>query len=117
MSRCISVWAQTGCSWFSPFPLCREIGMLTLKLCRRLGFTILVALSFLFSIGLKDPAAFAQVAIAQPGTEGLDVIVNSTSPVIATYQGHSATYSDDLYLVVDDNPAHDKLLFNNRMSP
>jgi hypothetical protein len=36
------------------------------------------------------PVAFAAIPIAKPGTEGLEVIVNSTNPVIATYQGMAA---------------------------
>lgn len=48
--------------------------------------------------------------IAAIGTEGYLVIVNSTDDVIATYQGNSAAYSNDLYL--------DSLfIFNNHASP
>lgn len=44
--------------------------------------------------------------IAAPGTEGLTVIVNSTEHVIATYQGNSAAYSNDLLL-------NGNFIFNN----
>ncbi len=54
----------------------------------------------LFAIGAN---AFP---IAAPGTEGLKVIVNSTSHVIATYVGNSAAYSNDLRL-------NGNLIFNN----
>jgi hypothetical protein len=66
---------------------------------------------------LALPALAAAFPVPPPGTEGLEVIVNGTNPVIATYQGYSSSYSNDLYLVVDGNPANDKLLFNNRTSP
>jgi len=36
--------------------------------------------------------------IADPGTEGYKVIVSGTDDVIATYEGNSASYSNDLYL-------------------
>lgn len=62
--------------------------------------------------------------IAAPGTEGLNVLVGSTSPIIATYLGNSADYSDDLYLMVDGagnpgndgNLANDLFIFNNHTS-
>jgi hypothetical protein len=49
--------------------------------------------------------------IAAPGTEGFVVIVTSTDDIIATYQGNSASYSNDLYL-------HNNglFLFNNHAS-
>lgn len=70
------------------------------------------------------PPAFA-FPIAAPGTEGLEVIVNSTDLVVATYQGNSAAYSNDLYLMLDasgkpgddNNPANDLFIFNNHSSP
>jgi hypothetical protein len=49
--------------------------------------------------------------IAAPGTEGFSIIVSSTDPVIATYQGTSASFSDDLFL---DNTG--EFLFNNHSS-
>jgi hypothetical protein len=63
-------------------------------------------------------------SIAAPGTEGFPIFVNSTGPVTATYQGTSASYSNDLYLMLDSsgipgndgNPANDIFLFNNRAS-
>lgn len=36
--------------------------------------------------------------IADPGTEGLKVFVAGTNEIIATYQGNSAAFSNDLYL-------------------
>src|SRR5438128_6304145 len=92
--------------------------MLVLGHGRGISLTALTALFLLFSPLLTYPVAFAQAPIAKPGTEGLEVIVNSTGPVIATYQGfNSSLYSNDLYLVVDGIPANDKFLFNNRTSP
>lgn len=48
--------------------------------------------------------------IAVPGTEGLKVIVSSTDHVIATYQGNSAAYSNDLLL-------NGNFIFNNHTTP
>jgi hypothetical protein len=67
----------------------------------------------------------AAFPIAPPGSEGFPVVVNSTNPIIATYQGNSATYSNDLYLMLDGagnpgddgNPANDRFIFNNHGSP
>jgi hypothetical protein len=89
--------------------------MLILRLLR--GLTV-AALSTVLLLSLPPTSsALAQVPTAQPGTEGLEVTVSGTGPVIATYQGNSATYSDDLYLVVDSNPAHDRFIFNNHGTP
>lgn len=63
--------------------------------------------------------------IAMPGTEGMQVFVSGTDPIIATYQGNSAAYSNDLYLALDGlgNPgddgnfANDLYIFNNHISP
>jgi hypothetical protein len=63
--------------------------------------------------------------IALPGTEGLLVIVGSTGPVVATYQGNSAAFSNDLYLMLDaagnpgddGNPLNDLFIFNNHATP
>jgi hypothetical protein len=62
--------------------------------------------------------------IATPGTEGLKVLVSGNGPVIATYQGNSASYSNDLYLMLDAlgkpgddlNLANDLFIFNNHTS-
>jgi len=51
--------------------------------------------------------------IAIPGTEGLKVIVGGTNDVFATYQGNSAAFSNDLYLV---QPGSDRFIFNNHGS-
>jgi hypothetical protein len=56
--------------------------------------------------------------IAVPGTEGLKVLIASTDAVVATYQGNSASFSNDLYLVTDDgDPLTDVFIFNNHTSP
>ena len=63
--------------------------------------------------------------IAAPGTEGLKVLVTGTDPIIATYQGNSATFTNLLYLMLDGsgNPgddgdtSNDLFIFNNQMSP
>jgi hypothetical protein len=92
--------------------------MLALGLGRAISLITLSALILLFSPLLNYPVTLAAAPIAQPGTEGFEVIVKSTGPVQATYQGfNSSLYSNDLYLVVDGDPTHDKLLFNNKTSP
>lgn len=48
--------------------------------------------------------------IAAPGTDGLKVIVSGTNHVIATYQGNSAAYSNDLLL-------NGTFIFNNHATP
>ncbi len=64
------------------------------------------------------------IPIASSGTEGLSVIVASTDDIIATYLGNTASYSNDLYLSLDDdgNPvedgdySNDLFIFNNQDS-
>ena len=76
------------------------------------------------SLALNVPLASA-FPIAAPGTEGLSVLVGSASPIIATYQGNSAAFSNDLYLMLDGagnpgddgNLANDLFIFNNHASP
>ena len=48
--------------------------------------------------------------IAVPGTEGFEVVVSSTDHVVATYEGTSASYSNDLYL-------NGVFIFNNQTTP
>jgi len=63
--------------------------------------------------------------IAPLGTEGLSVLAGGTDPVIATYEGNSAAFSNDLYLSLDGagnpgndgNTTNDLFLFNNHASP
>ncbi len=47
--------------------------------------------------------------IAPPGTEGLGVFVTGIDPIVATYLGNSAAFSNDLFLLLDagGNPGHD----------
>lgn len=67
---------------------------------------------------LAAPLAAFAFPIAAPGTEGLSVLVGSTNSVIATYEGNSASYSNDLYLVTDDGiDGNDIFIFNNHGSP
>lgn len=75
-------------------------------------------LSKLFAIAaLAVPATAFAFPIAAPGTEGLAVLAGGTGPVVATYQGNSASYSNDLYLFTDDGVAgNDIFLFNNHTS-
>lgn len=48
--------------------------------------------------------------IAEPGTEGFVVVVGSTGPVVATYQGNSASFSNNLFL-------GSTFIFNNHITP
>ena len=56
--------------------------------------------------------------------EGSAVVVGSTDPVIATYEGNSASFSNDLYLVLDGagdpfedgDTSNDLFIFNNQTS-
>lgn len=54
--------------------------------------------------------------IAAPGTEGLRVIVSESGNVRATYQGNSATYSNDLYFGLSQAGAT-TFVFNNHATP
>ena len=63
---------------------------------------------------LTYPFTAKAFPIAEPGTEGLKVIVSGTNAVVATYQGNSAGYSNDLYL---DSPGGPIFVFNNHDSP
>lgn len=75
------------------------------------------------AIALMLPATSNAFPIANTGA-GLKVLVGSTSNIIATYQGNSAAYSNDLYLMRDGagnpgddgNKANDLFIFNNHGS-
>jgi len=77
---------------------------------------------FLAAWGVLPLAANA-FPIAAAGTEGLKVLV-AGSPIIATYQGNSAAYSNDLYLMLDGSGnssddgilGNDLFVFNNHAS-
>lgn len=65
---------------------------------------------------LATPMAAFAFPIAAPGTEGLSVLAGNGN-VVATYQGNSASYSNDLYLVTDDGiDNNDIFIFNNHSS-
>ena len=71
----------------------------------------------LASIALIAPLSAFAFPIAIPGTEGNPVIVSSIDDIVAKYEGNSASYSNDLYLVTDDGIAgNDIFLFNNHSS-
>jgi len=61
--------------------------------------------------------------IASTG-EGLNVLVGGTDPIIAKYEGNSASYSNDLYLMLDSSgtpgddgiSSNDMFIFNNHSS-
>jgi hypothetical protein len=71
----------------------------------------------------RSISAFA-APVSPVGTEGQQIFVNATGSVTATYQGSGASFSNDLYLMLDaagkpgndSNPANDKLIFSNRSS-
>ena len=66
-----------------------------------------------FLVQLCAASSVYAFPIASVGTEGLNVIVGGTDDVIATYEGNSAAYSNDLYLV---QPGDDLFIFNNQSS-
>jgi hypothetical protein len=76
-------------------------------------------------LGAVAASAEAGFPIAEPGTECLTVVVAVNGPVVATYQGNSASYSNDLYLMLDGggnpgddgNTANDLFIFNNHTTP
>ncbi len=86
--------------------------------------TLLVAINVMLFMAVAGSTAIA-FPIAVPGTECKLVIVTSASPVVATYRGNSATYSNDLFLErdasglpgMDGNSANDLFIFNNHTSP
>src|SRR5262245_652513 len=73
---------------------------------------------------LATPGPALAFPIAAQGTEGLTVIVTSSAEIVATYQGNSASYSNDLYLLLDasgnpgddGNKQNDRFIFNNHAS-
>lgn len=70
------------------------------------------------TVALAAPMAAYAFPIAAPGTEGLGVLVGNNGAVVATYQGNSASYSNDLYLVTNDSiDGNDIFIFNNHGSP
>ncbi len=68
--------------------------------------------------------ASAQFPVAPFGTEGLSIFVNGNNPIVATYLGNSASFSNNLYLMLDaagnpgddGNLGNDMFLFNNQSS-
>lgn len=84
-------------------------------------FSVTVMLLGLLAAG---SAAAGSHPIATPGTEGFKVIVSTGDPIIATFQGNSGSFSNDLYLMLDGggNPGddgdfgNDLFIFNNQTS-
>ena len=84
-----------------------------------------VAACGMFVAGLLYATPARAIPIADPGTEGLKVIVTGTDPIIATYQGNTATFTNLLYLMLnpsgqpgdDGDPTNDLFIFNNQASP
>lgn len=67
---------------------------------------------------LAAPLCALAFPIASPGTEGNPVLVSGSGDIIATYEGNSAAFSNDLYLFTDDSVAdNDIFIFNNHTSP
>lgn len=62
---------------------------------------------------LATTAGASPIPIASIGTEGLPVVVTGNGPVIATYQGNTAAYSNDLYLsMTASSPGAGGISFN-----
>ena len=76
-------------------------------------------------IGLLTAPSARAFPIASPGTEGFQVLVTGTDPIIATYEGNSATFTNLLYLMLnssgqpgdDGDLSNDLFIFNNHASP
>ncbi len=67
-------------------------------------------------VALMAPLSVAAFPIAGSGA-GLSVLVGTSGNVVATFQGNSGSFSNDLYLVTDDGIANnDVFLFNNLTS-
>ena len=60
------------------------------------------------------PVAANAFPIASSG-EGASVVVSGTGSILATYQGNSAAYSNDLYLMLDaaGDPGDDGIVGND----
>jgi hypothetical protein len=92
----------------------REDTMKKQFLIQAIAATVLVA----------APLAAHAFPIASMG-EGLQVFVTGTDAIVATYQGNSASYSNDLFLALDGsgNPiddgdySNDLFIFNNHLTP
>ena len=75
--------------------------------------------------GLLTATSAQAIPIADPGTEGFKVIVAGPDPIIATYQGNTASFTNLLYLMLDGsgqpgddgNTANDLFIFNNQVTP
>src|SRR5262245_30385730 len=82
-----------------------------------MGFHMKIVRQMLAVAALVAPLSAMAFPIALPGNEGNPVIVSGPGDIIATYQGNSAAYSNDLYLFTDDSVAdNDIFLFNNHSS-
>jgi hypothetical protein len=77
------------------------------------------------ALAMFSASIAAAFPIALPGSEGAQIFVTGNNPVIATYQGNSASYSNDLFLMLnasglpgdDGDLANDLFIFNNHASP
>jgi|CXWL01.1.fsa_nt_gi hypothetical protein len=90
----------------------------------RAPFAFLLSICSTVSVlALAVPASGFDIATA--GTEGLEAIVDSAGTVVATYQGTTGSYSNDLYLMLDGagrpgddgDTLNDRFLFNTHASP
>lgn len=96
-------------------------GVTNLFLEQKMNKITFLAVLLGYGIACADENSFP---IAEPGTSGIEIIVGSTDPVVATYRGNSAQFSNDLYLMLDNsgnpgndgNTENDKFLFNNHAS-
>ncbi len=76
------------------------------------------------ALAIAAPLSAQAQIIAAPGSEGFPVIAANSNEVVATFHGHSAWYSNDLYLMLDANGKpgddgdfkNDMFIFNNQTS-
>ena len=81
-------------------------------------FTFVISITF-------SSLLYAQLPIAAPGTEGNLIVVGNADPVIATFLGDTASFSNDLFLELDEfglpgidgDSSNDLFIFNNDSSP
>ncbi len=73
-------------------------------------------MKFTAAMALLSSVAAQAFPIAVAGSEGFVVISSGADPVIATYQGNSASYSNDLY-VWNGTLNSWSFIFNNHSSP
>jgi len=76
---------------------------------------LLLSAGSVVALLLAHASSASALPIPVSGSEGLAVVAGSRNPVIATYQGYSSDYVNDLFLLLDadGNPGDDGVLEND----